>query len=689
MPLAVTLDDKYLLESGRVYLTGTQALVRLPMMQRQRDLAAGLNTACYISGYRGSPLGGFDQALWQAKRFIKKNHIEFQPGVNEDLAATALWGTQQIHLYPGARYDGVFGMWYGKGPGVDRSGDVLKHANYAGTSRHGGIVALAGDDHMAKSSTTAHQSEPALIAAGIPVIHPASVQEYLDFGLHAFAMSRYSGLWVAFKVLSETVDSSASVHVDPHRVEIHTPTDFILPTDGVHIRWPDDWLGQERRVVTIKQPAALAYWRANKLDRLMMGRPDARFGIVTVGKSYLDVRQALDDLGIDDQEAERLGLAIYKVALVWPLETEGASSFAQGKREILVVEEKRSLIEQQLKDALFNAPADRRPVVVGKTDERGQKLLKSDGELTPFEIASAIVARFGLDCFSAHTRQRFEMLKRKSARQVRNEFGHGARALFLLRLPAQHLDQGAGRLDGDGRHRLPYAGHRHGAQHQDLHPHGRRGRDLGRRLPLHRHAARLPEPGRRHLFPLGLPRDPPRDRHQHQHHLQDPLQRRRRHDRRPAARRRRPSLDDQPAGPCRGRAPHRPGERRSAQVPGRHRMGARRHLPSPRRAGRGPARAARRQGRVGPDLRPDLRRREAPPAQARHLPRPRQARVHQPGGVRGLRRLLGQVELPLRRAGRDRVRQQARHRPVVLQQGLLLPERLLPELRHRRRRQRP
>ena len=242
MPVAVTLDDKYVLESGRVYLTGTQALVRLPMMQRQRDLAAGLNTAGYISGYRGSPLGGFDQALWQAKRFIKNNHIEFQPGVNEDLAATALWGTQQIHLYPGARYDGVFGMWYGKGPGVDRSGDVLKHANYAGTARHGGIVALAGDDHMAKSSTTAHQSEPALIAAAIPIIHAASVQEYLDLGLHAFALSRYSGLWVAFKVLSETVDSSASVHVDPHRIDIQIPTDFVLPPDGVHIRWPDDWL---------------------------------------------------------------------------------------------------------------------------------------------------------------------------------------------------------------------------------------------------------------------------------------------------------------------------------------------------------------------------------------------------------------------------------------------------------------
>src|SRR3981189_344224 len=406
MPLAVTLDDKYVLESGRVYLTGTQALVRLPMMQRQRDLAAGLNTAGYISGYRGSPLGGFDQALWQAKRFIKNNHIEFQPGVNEDLAATALWGTQQIHLYPGARYDGVFGMWYGKGPGVDRSGDVLKHANYAGTSRHGGIVALAGDDHMAKSSTTAHQSEPAFMAAGIPVIHPASVQEYLDFGLHAFAVSRYSGLWVAFKVLSETVDSSASVHVDRRRIELHTPADYILPPDGVHIRWPDDWLGQERRVVTVKQPAALAYWRANKLDRLMMGRPDARFGIMTVGKSYLDVRQALDELGIDDREAERLGLAIYKVGMVWPLETEGATAFALGKREILVGEERAAAGAQPVNDAPFNH-ARGRPVVVGKTDERGQMLLKSADAARARRAPPAGAGRQALDGFSARTKERF------------------------------------------------------------------------------------------------------------------------------------------------------------------------------------------------------------------------------------------------------------------------------------------
>src|SRR5260221_4927788 len=345
----VALDDKYELDSGRVYLTGAQAFVRLLILQRQRDKLAGLNTAGFVSGYRGSPLGALDQSLWKAQKFLDRANIKFQPGLNEDLAATSIWGSQQVNLHPGAKYDGVFRMWYGKGPGVDRCGDAFKHANYAGTSTHGGVVALGGDDHMAKSSTLAHQSEPAFIAAGMPILHPASVQEYLDFGLHAFALSRYSGLWVAFKVLSETVDSSASVYVDPHRIEIHTPTDFFMPPEGVHIRWPDEWLGQEKRVVTLKHPAALAYWRANKLDRVMLGRPDARFGVVTVGKSYLDVRQALDELGLDERETERVGLPVYKVGLGWPLETQGAMAFCEGKRDILVVEEKRPIIEQQLK----------------------------------------------------------------------------------------------------------------------------------------------------------------------------------------------------------------------------------------------------------------------------------------------------------------------------------------------------
>ena len=418
---AVSLDDKYALEEGRVYLTGTQALVRLAMMQRQRDLAAGHNTAGYISGYRGSPLGGFDQALWQARRFVERSHIKFQPGTNEDLAATAIWGTQQTGLFPGAKYDGVFAMWYGKGPGVDRTGDVFKHANLAGTSPLGGVLALAGDDHTAKSSTTAHQSEFAFVDAMMPVINPAGVQEFLDLGLHGFALSRYAGVWVGFKVIAETADTSASVSIDPGRIEIAKPTDFVIPPEGVHIRWPEVFLEQEQRLHRIKLPAALAYWRANRIDRVVFGAERPRFGIVTAGKAYLDVRQALDELGIDDAEARRLGIGIYKVGMTWPLEPEGICRFAEGPREILIVEEKRPLIEAQVKDILYNVAADRRPAVVGKADEQGRALLKTNGELTPGEIAIVIAQRLGLESLPAHLRPRLEAITQRQARlQARN-----------------------------------------------------------------------------------------------------------------------------------------------------------------------------------------------------------------------------------------------------------------------------
>jgi indolepyruvate ferredoxin oxidoreductase len=390
---AVTLDDKYALESGRVYLTGTQALVRLPMMQRQRDKAAGLDTACFISGYRGSPLGGVDQALWQARRFLKSNHIHFQPGVNEDLAATAVWGSQQASLFGDNRHDGVFAMWYGKGPGVDRSGDAVRHGNLAGASRHGGVLLLAGDDHTCKSSTTAHQSEYAFMDYMVPVLAPANVQEILDLGLHGWAMSRYSGCWIAFKVTSETVDSSASVYVDPHRVEICEPVDFELPADGLHIRWPDSPLQQEMRLHKYKAYAALAYARANKLNKAVIDGPKRRFGIVTCGKSYLDVRQALDDLGIDEAYARDIGLSIYKVGMTWPLEREGVRQFAEGLEEILVVEEKRALIENQFKEQLYNWKESVRPRVIGKFDEERNWILPSTDELTPARIARVIAQR--------------------------------------------------------------------------------------------------------------------------------------------------------------------------------------------------------------------------------------------------------------------------------------------------------
>jgi indolepyruvate ferredoxin oxidoreductase len=394
MPLAdVTLNDKYERETGRVYLTGTQALVRLPMLQRQRDVAAGLNTACFISGYRGSPLGGLDTAMWQAQPFLARNHIHFQPGVNEDLAATAAWGSQQVGLFPGARYDGVFAMWYGKGPGVDRSGDALKHANNAGTSRHGGVLALAGDDHTCRSSTLPHQSDHAFADASIPVLSPAGVQEVIDLGLFGYAMSRYSGCWIGFKTVAETVETSASVEIDPLRLQIATPDDFEMPEGGLNIRWPDAPNAQEYRLHRYKLYAAIAFARANRLDRVAIASPKPRFGIVTTGKSYLDVRQALEDLGIDETYAAEIGLTVYKVALAWPLEREGIRQFAEGLEEILVVEEKRALVENQLKEQLYNWDASKRPRIIGKFDESGEWILPSAGALTPARIARIVAGR--------------------------------------------------------------------------------------------------------------------------------------------------------------------------------------------------------------------------------------------------------------------------------------------------------
>ncbi len=396
----LALDDKYAIGSGRVFLNGTQALVRLLLLQRQRDVLAGLDTAGFVSGYRGSPLGALDQSLWSARKFLDAAHIRFQPGLNEDLAATSIWGTQQVTLYEGARYDGVFAMWYGKGPGVDRCGDVFKHANHAGTSKHGGVLVLAGDDHGAKSSTLPHQSDHMLAAAMIPVLYPSSVQEILDLGLHGWAMSRYSGCWVGFKCVADTVESTASVEVDPARTEVVIPGDFPFPRDGVSLRWPDPFLATEARMHDSKIYAVLHYARANRLNRIVIDSPRPRLGIITSGKSYLDVRQALEDLGITEADAAEIGLRVYKVAMPWPLEPEGVRQFAEGLEEILVVEEKRQVVEYQLKEQLYNWRDDVRPRVVGKFDEKGEWrhphgdwLLPAVSELTPAMIARAIAQR--------------------------------------------------------------------------------------------------------------------------------------------------------------------------------------------------------------------------------------------------------------------------------------------------------
>jgi indolepyruvate ferredoxin oxidoreductase len=416
----VTLDDKYALQSGRAFMSGVQALVRLPMLQRQRDVMQGLNTAGFISGYRGSPLGTYDQALWQAKKHLAAQNIVFQPGVNEELGATAVWGTQQLDLFPKSnKFDGVFGIWYGKGPGVDRSSDVFKHANMAGTSKHGGVIAIAGDDHIAKSSTAAHQSDHIFKACGLPVFFPSSVQDILDMGLHAFAMSRFSGVWAGVKTIQEVVESASSVFVNPDRVNIVIPTDFLMPEGGLHIRWPDAPLEQEARLMDHKWYAALAYVRANKLNYNAIEGQNDRFGLIASGKAYNDTRQALHDLGLDDDVCRKLGIRLHKVNVVWPLEATITRAFAEGLQEILVVEEKRQVIEYQLKEELYNWRADVRPNVLGKFDEaEGDDsggewsrpdpsqnwLLRAQADLTPALIAKAIAKRLkklGVDADTA------------------------------------------------------------------------------------------------------------------------------------------------------------------------------------------------------------------------------------------------------------------------------------------------
>ena len=389
----VSLEDKYTLDQARAYMTGVEALVRLPMLQHQRDAARGLNTAGFVSGYRGSPLGGVDQAMWRAQDYLKRHQIHFQPGINEDLAATAVWGSQQTNLFSGARYDGVFGLWYGKGPGVDRSMDVLKHANAFGTSRFGGVLAVAGDDHACKSSTLPHQSEHMFIGASIPVLAPADVQEVLDLGIYGWELSRYCGCWVGFKAITENMDSAISADINPGRVSIQIPETFNLPTDGVHARWPDSPMEQEKRLNKYKIYAAREFAYANELNKVMLDSAHPRLGIITSGKAYLDVIQALDDMGIDAKLAAHIGIRVFKVGMPWPLEPQSTHQFAEGLEEILVVEEKRSVIEDQLTSQLYNYPVAARPVVVGEFDERGVDLLPNTGELSPAIVALAIASR--------------------------------------------------------------------------------------------------------------------------------------------------------------------------------------------------------------------------------------------------------------------------------------------------------
>ncbi|MCP4618600.1 MAG: indolepyruvate ferredoxin oxidoreductase family protein [Bradyrhizobium sp.] len=389
----ISLDQKYTQGTGHVFLTGIQALVRLPMAQIRRDRAMGLNTAGFISGYRGSPLGGYDQQLFAARKHLEQYNIKFQPGVNEDLAATAVWGSQQLSLSPGAQYDGVVGIWYGKGPGVDRCGDVFRHANTAGSAKNGGVLVLAGDDHGAKSSTVPHQSDHAFISALMPYLYPSSIHEMIEMGLLGIAMSRYSGCWVGMKVITETVETTAEIDLTDEMKPFIIPGDFEMPPGGLNIRWPDDRYQQDLRLQDYKGYAAIAFARANKINRITMDSPNARYGIMASGKSYEDIRQALRELGITEEVAAKIGLRLYKIGMPWPLEPEGVRQFAVGLEEIFIVEERREIVENQVKQELFNWRDDVRPRIVGKMDDHDKRFLTFAAELSVASLASSLTER--------------------------------------------------------------------------------------------------------------------------------------------------------------------------------------------------------------------------------------------------------------------------------------------------------
>ena len=393
MSIEISLDDKYTATEGRVFLSGTQALVRLPMVQMQRDRANGLNTAAFITGYRGSPLGNYDLQLMRAKKFLEPNDVTFQPGLNEDLAVTAIWGSQQVHLSEGANRDGVLGLWYGKGPGVDRSGDAFKHGNAAGSSQHGGVLAFAGDDHTCKSSSIPHQSDHAFISALMPMLYPSSIHEFIEMGLLGIAMSRYSGCWIGYKVISETVETTSVVDLTSEGRQFVLPEDFKVPADGLNLRWPDAPLVQDERLQEQKGYAAIAFARANGVDFTAMDSPNARFGIVASGKAYEDVVQALSDLGIGEEERKLIGLRLYKVRMPWPLEPVGIRRFSEGLEEVLIVEERREIIENQIKQQLFNWRSNVRPRIVGKFDEEDKPFLSLSAGLNVSIVARALADR--------------------------------------------------------------------------------------------------------------------------------------------------------------------------------------------------------------------------------------------------------------------------------------------------------
>jgi indolepyruvate ferredoxin oxidoreductase len=410
----ISLNDRFDLTKSPVLLNGAQAVARLLLTQKERDRRAGLNTAGFVTGYRGSPVGGLDLQFTRLAKTFKANDIHFEPGLNEELAATAVWGAQQAEMRGEGRFDGVFGLWYGKGPGVDRCGDVFRHANLAGTSRHGGVLALMGDDHTAESSTTAHQSEFAFVDVMMPILSPAGVQEVLDYGALGWALSRYAGVWVGLKCIKDTIESTAVVDASLDRIRPLAPQDFVMPPGGLNIRTPDGILEQEARLQEHKRAAVVAWIAANKVNRIIAsGGPDAKVGVITLGKSYLDTRQALDDLGIDEARCNDLGLRLYKLGCAWPIEPAALREFARGLSLIIVVEEKRSLIEVQVREELYGEHDQ--PLCIGKKDETGQWLFPVKGALDPNDIAIAIGERLSRFRPSEELSARIAKIRRSQA----------------------------------------------------------------------------------------------------------------------------------------------------------------------------------------------------------------------------------------------------------------------------------
>ncbi len=495
---SVSLDDKYDLAQSRVLVTGYQALIRACLMQKERDRRSGLNTAGYVTGYRGSPLGGLDQQMMRAGRFLAAQDVKFQPGINEELAATALWGTQQAELRGEGKFDGVFGMWYGKGPGVDRSGDVFRHANMAGTSKNGGVLALMGDDHTAESSTTAHQSEFHFVDVMMPILNPAGVQEIIDYALYGWAMSRFTGTWTALKCMHETVESTGVVDGNVDRVKIVTPDDFRMPDGGLNIRLVDTILGQEARLHDFKRDAMLAFVHANKLNKIVTsGGRAPKIGIITTGKAYLDVRQAFDELGIDEIKCNDLGLRLFKIACPWPISRRELAEFAQGLDLIIVVEEKRSLIEVQVREELYGT--QNQPVCIGKKDEQGNWLFPVKGALDSNDIAICIGER--LLRYGANEELAANVARLKDAQRALGETTDVAQRIpyFCSGCPhntSTRVPDGSRAYAGIGCHYMAQWMDRETLGFTQM---GGEGANWIGEAPFSKTRPRVPEPGRRHL----------------------------------------------------------------------------------------------------------------------------------------------------------------------------------------------